>query len=276
VTTDLAASAVPGVTTPVVEVRHLCKNFYRSGAGGRLVALDDVSFQVARGEVLGVVGESGSGKTTLARCIAGLTRPSAGTITVGNLEWSESLSGRERHTLSRQLQLVFQDPYASLNPRMKVSDLVAEGMLVHKLCQSRQGARVAALALIERVGLRPELAGRYPRELSGGQRQRVAIARALAVRPGVLVLDEPVSSLDLSIQAQVLNLIRDLIAAGDQSVLFIAHDLAVIRFVCDSVVVMQDGSIVERGSVGDVLGNPQHPFTRELLASVAGDRGSRP
>jgi len=258
----------------LVSVDGISKTFARQGRRGAEVrALDDVSFRLARGDVLGVVGESGSGKTTLSRCLAGLVDTSSGTVDVCGTTWTGRLGSPARRKLARKLQLVFQDPFGSLNPRMRVGALVGEGLLVHHL--AARGAELDARVekLLEQVGLRGSFALRHPRELSGGQRQRVAIARALAVEPEVLILDEPVSSLDLSVQAQVLNLIRDLIAERDRSVLFVSHDLAVVRFVCDSVIVMQDGTIVERGPVEDVLSDPQHAFTRELIASAPGRRG---
>jgi ABC-type glutathione transport system ATPase component len=259
------------VTEPIVTVSELAKRF--RGAGGRgaeVVALAGVSLTVRRGEALGIVGESGSGKTTLARCLAGLTVPSGGIIEVCGLTWAGKLSHGRRRQLARRLQLVFQDPYTSLNPRMRTASLIGEGLRVHRLCQSREEERSRVEALMADVGLGAELARQYPRELSGGQRQRAALARALALGPEVLVLDEPVSSLDVSVQAQILNLLRDLAAEREMSTVIVSHDLAVIRFTCDRVIVMCEGAVVEEGAVEDVLSAPQHPYTRELIASVPG------
>jgi ABC-type oligopeptide transport system ATPase subunit len=263
------------VTEPVVTVSGLAKRF--RGAGGRgadVVALDDVSLTVRRGETLGIVGESGSGKTTLARCLAGLTVPTAGTIDVCGLTWTGKLKHARLHELAGYLQLVFQDPYTSLNPRMRTAGLIGEGLRVHHLCRTREVERGRVETLMRDVGLGPELARQYPRELSGGQRQRVALARALALGPEVLVLDEPVSSLDVSIQAQILNLLRDLAAEREMSTVIISHDLAVIRFSCDRVIVMCEGAVVEEGAVEEILAAPRHPYTRELIASVPGERNS--
>jgi oligopeptide transport system ATP-binding protein len=260
----------PAMTEPVVEVRELAKRF-RGGRGRADVsALGDVSLTVRRGEALGIVGESGSGKTTLARCLAGLTVADGGTIDVCGLTWTGKLSHASRRQLAGHLQLVFQDPYTSLNPRMRTAALIGEGLRVHRLCRSAAEERSRVEALMADVGLGPDLAVKYPRELSGGQRQRVALARALAVGPAVLLLDEPVSSLDVSVQAQILNLLRDLTAERDMSTVIISHDLAVIRFSCDRAIVMCEGAVVEEGAVEDILAAPQHPYTRELIASVPG------
>jgi oligopeptide transport system ATP-binding protein len=257
------------VSEPVITVTGLAKRF-RGRDRTEVTALAGVSLTVGPGQALGIVGESGSGKTTLARCLAALTVPTEGTIDVCGLSWAGRLDRDGHRRLARHLQLVFQDPYTSLNPRMRTSGLIGEGLRVHHLCRSRQEERSRVHALMNAVGLAPELAQRHPRELSGGQRQRVALARALAVSPRVLVLDEPVSSLDVSIQAQILNLLRDLAAEHDMSVVMISHDLAVIRYTCDRAVVMCQGEIVEQGAVRDLLSAPQHPYTRELIASVPG------
>lgn len=262
------------MTDPVVRVSDLGKRFHGvRDDRGDVVALDGVSLTVEHREVLGVVGESGSGKTTLARCLAALTMPTDGTIDVCGLSWSRKLSRTARQQLARHLQLVFQDPYTSLNPRMRAASLIGEGLRVHGLSDSRNDERARVGNLMASVGLGPELARSYPRELSGGQRQRVALARALALAPRVLVLDEPVSSLDASIQAQILNLLRDLTAQREMSTVIISHDLAVIRFICDRVLVMHRGIIVEEGAVADVLATPKHPYTRELISSVPGIPG---
>jgi ABC-type glutathione transport system ATPase component len=259
------------VTDPVVRVTGLAKRFHGiRDRRGEVVALAGVSLTVEPGEVLGIVGESGSGKTTLARCLAALTMPSQGSIEVCGVTWTDRLNREGRRKLARNLQLVFQDPYTSLSPRMRTGSLIGEGLRVHHLSTSRADERDRVARLMTSVGLGSELARSYPRELSGGQRQRVALARALALDPKVLVLDEPVSSLDVSIQAQILNLLRDLTAQREMSTVIISHDLAVIRFSCHRVIVMCDGAIVEEGDVEDILAAPEHPYTRELIASVPG------
>jgi oligopeptide transport system ATP-binding protein len=259
------------VTDPVVRVTGLAKRFHGlRDRRGQVVALDGVSLAVEQGEVLGIVGESGSGKTTLARCLAALTMPTEGTIEVCGVTWSDRLNRDGHRQLARNLQLVFQDPYTSLSPRMRAGSLIGEGLQVHHLSKSRTDERARVASLMASVGLGPELTRSYPRELSGGQRQRVALARALALGPKVLVLDEPVSSLDVSIQAQILNLLLDLTEQREMSTVIISHDLAVIRFSCRRVIVMCEGSIVEEGAVEDILAAPKHPYTRELIASVPG------
>lgn len=259
------------MTDPVVRVTGLAKRFHAiRDRRGEVVALDGVSLTVQPAEVLGIVGESGSGKTTLARCLAALTMPTEGSIEVCGVTWSDRLNRDGRRRLARNLQLVFQDPYTSLSPRMRAGSLIGEGLQVHHLTKSKAAERDRVATLMADVGLGPELARSYPRELSGGQRQRVALARALALDPKVLVLDEPVSSLDVSIQAQILNLLRDLTAKREMSTVIISHDLAVIRFSCSRVIVMCEGSIVEEGAVEDILAAPKHAYTRELIASVPG------
>ncbi|MCU1658026.1 MAG: peptide transporter ATP-binding protein [Pseudonocardiales bacterium] len=235
--------------------------------GTRNAAVDDVSFQIRIGETLGLVGESGCGKSTTARCIAGLTRPTGGTVRLGTRDVL-SASRSALKSLRRDMQMVFQDPYSSLNPRMTVADLVGEGLLVHGLRPERRARRDRVVELLDMVGLPASSLERRPRSFSGGQRQRIAIARALAVEPRLLICDEPVSSLDVSVQAQVLNLFKKLRTQLGLSMLFIAHDLAVVRYLCDQVAVMQSGRIVEIGSRDQVYGAPRHHYTRELLAAV--------
>ncbi|GGO22873.1 ABC transporter ATP-binding protein [Microbispora rosea subsp. aerata] len=230
---------------------------------GSRTAVDGVSFQLRPGETLGVVGESGSGKTTLARLALGLLAPDAGEVTLRGGPWSR-LPERERRPLRAAIQVIAQNPLDSFDPRHTVGRLVADP--IHTLPKRRRRERVAEL--LDRVGLPPELLGRRPRELSGGQRQRVAIARALASRPEVLICDEPVSALDVSIQAQVLDLLAEIQAQDGTALLFISHDLGVVRHLSDRVLVMKDGRAVEEGDADEVFHRPRHPYTRELLAAV--------
>jgi len=245
----------------MIEVEGLVKSFH-----GRPV-VKNVSFTLGRGEVLGLVGESGSGKSTVARCIARLIRPDSGRITLDGRDLLGA-SRKELRTLRRDLQMVFQDPYSSLNPRMTAGELIEEGMLVHGLERDAKARRDKAAALLETVGLPASALDRYPRSFSGGQRQRIAIARALAVEPKVLICDEAVSSLDVSVQAQVLNLFRDLQEELGLSILFIAHDLAVVHYLCDRVAVLDQGALVEIGDREQIYRSPRHPYTRALLDAV--------
>jgi ABC-type oligopeptide transport system ATPase subunit len=244
-----------------LSVRNLVKSF-----GGRPV-VKDVSFDLAPGEVLGLVGESGSGKSTVARCVARLSRADSGRVLLGDTDLLGA-SRRDLRGLRRDIQMVFQDPYSSLNPRMTAGELVEEGLLVHGLEPDRRARAARAAKLLETVGLSAADAGRHPRSFSGGQRQRIAIARALAVEPKVLICDEVVSSLDVSVQAQVLNLFRDLRERLDLSILFIAHDLAVVHYLCDRVAVLDQGVLVETGTREEIYRRPRHPYTRSLLDAV--------
>ena len=257
------------MTAPLLEVTELVKRYEGGGPLRRrraVHALNGVSFAIARGETLGLVGESGSGKSTLGRVVIRLAPASAGSV---RFEGNEvlSLGGAELRTLRRRMQMVFQDPYSSLNPRMRAGTAVAEGLEIHRLLPRREiPARVAQL--FDEVGLDPSYATRYPHELSGGQRQRVGIARALAVDPTFLVCDEPVSALDVSVQAQVLNLLKGLQQRRGLSFLFIAHDLAVVRQLAHRVAVMYFGRIVELAEAEVIVRNPRHPYTRALLSAV--------
>jgi peptide/nickel transport system ATP-binding protein len=226
-----------------------------------------VSLSVRQGETLGVVGESGSGKSTLARCVSRLIEPDAGRITIAGIDFS-ALSGRPLRAFRKRVQLVFQDPYGSLDPRQKVGAMIAEGPLLHGEEPAR--ARARAAELLELVGLEPRAAQRYPHEFSGGQRQRIGIARALALEPDLLIADEPVSALDVSVQAQVLRLLADIRDRLGLTMLFITHDLRVAAQVCDTIAVMHAGEIVEQGPTRQIFASPQHPYTRELLAAVPG------
>jgi oligopeptide/dipeptide ABC transporter ATP-binding protein len=257
------------MTAPVLEVEGLVKHFAVGrgiGGGGKVVhAVDGVSFTVAEGEVLGLVGESGSGKTTVGYCVSRLVEPTDGTIRLDGDDITH-LSRHELRPYRRRMHIVFQDPYSSLNPRMTCEQIVGEPIRLHGLARGRAlDARV--VAMFDSVGLRAELRHRYPHELSGGQRQRVGLARALSVSPSLLIADEPVSALDVSVQASVLNLLRDLQRDLGFSCLFISHDLATVEYLCDRVAVMYLGKLVELAPREELFARPQHPYTQALLSA---------
>jgi oligopeptide/dipeptide ABC transporter ATP-binding protein len=254
----------------LLEVRDLVKYYHAGGLFGRSAppvrAVDGVSFDVAQGETLALVGESGCGKSSVGRTILRLQEPTRGQALFDDIDIF-SLGREELRQLRRRMQIVFQDPYSSLNPRMTIGAAIAEGIEIHHLAPKREiPARVAAL--LEEVGLDPAYARRYPHEFSGGQRQRIGIARALGVQPAFIVCDEPVSALDVSVQAQVLNLLADLQQQRQLSYLFIAHDLAVVRQIAHRIAVMYLGRIVEEGATDQLLSQPRHPYTVALLSAV--------
>jgi ABC-type oligopeptide transport system ATPase subunit len=230
-------------------------------------AVDDVSFDIERGKTLALVGESGSGKSTVGLMVLDLLDPTSGEIVYNGKPFS-ARHGQERLDLRRQMQVVFQDPYSSLNVRMSVLETLTEGMLVHRIGANAAEREKRAGELLLQVGLTPEVLRRYPHEFSGGQRQRIAIARALSVNPDFIVLDEPTSALDVSVQSQVLNLLRRLQREKGLTYLFITHNLAVVEYMADTVCVMQLGKIVERGTVDEVFDSPKEEYTKSLLASI--------
>ena len=254
----------------VLAVRALAKSFFlKEGLFGKreFKAVQGVSFQLRRGHTLGVVGESGSGKTTMGLTLLRLHEPTGGEVIFDGQNLLK-LSHRERQAMRRRIQIVFQNPYASLNPRLSIGQTLIEPMTIHGIGADATEREARARALLVKVGLGPETFGKYPHEFSGGQRQRVAIARCLTLNPEVLVLDEAVSALDVSVQAQVLNLLRDLQDELGLSYVFISHDLAVVRFISDEVLVMKDGQVVEQASAAQILAAPQQDYTRRLLSAV--------
>jgi len=270
------ASAAPGPaaeTAPLVSVRHLKMHFPVTEGSllprvvAHVKAVDDVSFTIRKGETLGLVGESGCGKTTTGRCILQLEHATAGEIIYNG----RNLIGLDRQSmlaLRQKIQVIFQDPYSSLNPRMKIGDIIAEPMLVHGTEPDKASRVARVIELLRLCGLDPRFADRYPHEMSGGQRQRVGIARALSVRPEFIICDEAISALDVSIQAQIINLLEDLRDEFGLTYLFIAHDLSVVRHLCHRVAVMYLGKLVELADCDELYGNPLHPYTQALLAAV--------
>ena len=229
-------------------------------------AVDDVSFEIRQGETMGLVGESGSGKSTTGYCVLQLLKPTSGSVRFDGEELT-TMPRNELRRMRREMQIVFQDPYSSLNPRMTIGDIVGEPLLVHKIGDRKRRRRTVE-ELLEVVGFNPDFVNRYPHEFSGGQRQRIGVARALALNPRLIVCDEPVSALDVSIQAQILNLLKDLQKAFGLTYLFVAHDLAVVREMSDTIAVMNRGKIVEAGSADQVYTNPRDDYTKALLAAV--------
>ncbi|HYM46464.1 MAG TPA: ATP-binding cassette domain-containing protein [Solirubrobacteraceae bacterium] len=269
------------MSEPLLQVRDLVKHFpITRGVILRreidaVKAVNGVSFEVMGGETFGIVGESGSGKSTTARLIARLLQPTSGEVRFQGRDIT-TLQGARLKEVRRDMQMIFQDPYSSLNPRKTVGSIVAEPLAIHRVQPDRAGRRRVVQELMETVGLNPEHYNRYPHEFSGGQRQRVGIARALALRPQLLIADEPVSALDVSIQAQVLNLLRELQRRLGLTLVFISHDLSVVRHMCDRIAVMRHGTIVELAPNDALYASPRDPYTRELLAAVPGARRRDP
>ncbi len=268
-----AASSGASQSEPLVQVINLVKHFpITSGViiqrqMGAVKAVDDVTFDIYPGETLGLVGESGSGKSTTGRTLLQLYQPTSGTVLFEGKDITK-MRGESLRRMRREMQIIFQDPFASLNPRMTVGSIVAEPLQIHKLYPNKRERQEYVESLLERVGLNPYYVNRYPHEFSGGQRQRIGIARALALRPRFIVADEPISALDVSIQAQVVNLLQDLQEEFGLAYLFIAHDLSVVRYLSDRIAVMYLGRIVEMATAEELFEDPRHPYTRALLSAV--------
>ena len=270
--TDGPLTSIPNMDGTILEVRNLTKYFpIKRGLlkreVGSVKAVDDVSFNIREGETLGLVGESGCGKTTTGRCIIRLYKPTGGTVTFDGTDVT-ALKGTQLRQMRRQMQVIFQDPYSSLNPRINCGNIIGEPLVIHKLVKSKSELRERVSNLLTTVGLNPYMADRFPHEFSGGQRQRIGIARALAVRPEFIMCDEPISALDVSIQAQVINLLEELQEQFALTYLFIAHDLSVVRHISDRIGVMYLGHLVEVADRNELYDNPLHPYTKALLSAV--------
>ena len=250
----------------LVELKNVSLTFNK-GKSNEVKAIDDVSFDIYEGEIFGLVGESGSGKTTIGRSILKLYDIDSGTVTFAGNDIS-SLKGKDLHDFRKTAQMIFQDPQASLNGRMKIRDIIAEGIDIHKLAKSKEEREAKVKELIDLVGLNEDHLSRYPHEFSGGQRQRIGIARALAVNPHFIVADEPISALDVSIQAQVVNLMQKLQHEQGLTYLFIAHDLSMVKYISDRIGVMHWGKLLEVGPADEIYHNPIHPYTKSLLSAI--------
>ncbi|WP_261807122.1 ABC transporter ATP-binding protein [Lapidilactobacillus luobeiensis] len=250
----------------LVEVKHL-KQYFNAGRRNEVKAIDDISFEIYEGETFGLVGESGSGKSTTGRSIIRLYTPTSGEIEFNGTDISK-IKHKDMLQFRREMQMIFQDPYASLNPRMKVKDIIAEGLDIHHLVKNEAERDARVNELLDLVGLSHDHATRYPHEFSGGQRQRIGIARALAVEPRFIIADEPISALDVSIQAQVVNLLRDIQKEQNLTYLFIAHDLSMVKYISDRIAVMHNGRLMELSSADEVYNHPLHPYTKSLLSAV--------
>ena len=251
---------------PLVQVEHL-KKYFQVGRGKVLHAVDDVTFSIPKGTTLGLVGESGCGKTTVGRTLVGLYQPDGGKITFDGQDITH-LKGKEKRAITRRMQMVYQDPYASLNPFFTVGEIITEGLEIHNIGESKKERMEIAYDLLNRVGLHREHANRFPHEFSGGQRQRVGLARSLAVNPEFIVCDEAISALDVSIQAQIVNMLVDFQQSMGLTYLFIAHDLSMVRYISDQTAVMYLGQLVEIGDIHEIYDHPAHPYTQGLLQAV--------
>ena len=253
--------------TPLLEVRGL-KQYFKTSHKFTVRAVDGVDFVIYPGETYGLVGESGSGKSTIGRSLIRLYDPTAGKIVFDGTEISGRLSAKQNDVLRTQMQMIFQDPMACLNPRKKVEDIIAQGLDIHHLCKNHEERSQKMAEILAKVGLSPEHASRYPHQFSGGQRQRVGIARALIMNPKLIIADECISALDVSIQAQVVNLMKDLQKETGTAYLFIAHDLSMVKYISDRIGVLHLGHLVETGTTAEIFTNPIHPYTRSLLSAI--------
>ena len=251
---------------PLVQVEHL-KKYFQVGRGKVLHAVDDVTFSIPKGTTLGLVGESGCGKTTVGRTLVGLYQPDGGKITFDGQDITH-LKGKEKRAITRRMQMVYQDPYASLNPFFTVGEIITEGLEIHNIGENKKERMEIAYGLLNRVGLHREHANRFPHEFSGGQRQRVGLARSLAVNPEFIVCDEAISALDVSVQAQIVNMLVDFQQSMGLTYLFIAHDLSMVRYISDQTAVMYLGQLVEIGDIHEIYDHPAHPYTQGLLQAV--------
>jgi oligopeptide transport system ATP-binding protein len=252
---------------PLLDVKDL-KQFFRISNKFTVKAVNGVSFHIYPGETYGLVGESGSGKSTIGRSVIRLYDPTAGTINFDGVDISGKLSDTEVQHLRTNMQMIFQDPMASLNPRRKVLDIIAQGLDVHHLCKSKQEREEKVYQILEKVGLSREHANRYPHQFSGGQRQRIGIARALIMNPKLIIADEAISALDVSIQAQVVNLMKEIQRETNIAFLFIAHDLSMVKYISDRIGVLHLGYLLETGTKEEIFSNPVHPYTRSLLSAI--------
>lgn len=254
-------------TTPLLTVDHL-KQYFKVSGSFTVKAVEDVSFKIYPGETYGLVGESGSGKSTIGRSIIRLYDPTAGEIRFNGLDISGKMSKSDSQTLRTQMQMIFQDPIASLNPRKKVEDIIGEGLDIHHKCKNKEERDEMVKAILAKVGLAPEHATRYPHQFSGGQRQRIGIARALIMNPKLIIADECISALDVSIQAQVVNLMKDIQQETGTAYLFIAHDLSMVKYISDRIGVLHLGHLLETGTTDEIFENPIHPYTKSLLSAI--------
>ena len=254
-------------TTPLLTVDHL-KQYFKVSGSFTVKAVEDVSFKIYPGETYGLVGESGSGKSTIGRSIIRLYDPTAGEIRFNGLDISGKMSKADSQTLRTQMQMIFQDPMASLNPRKKVEDIIGEGLDIHHKCKNKEERDEMVKAILAKVGLAPEHATRYPHQFSGGQRQRIGIARALIMNPKLIIADECISALDVSIQAQVVNLMKDIQQETGAAYLFIAHDLSMVKYISDRIGVLHLGHLLETGTTDEIFENPIHPYTKSLLSAI--------